>query len=264
MHYRSKCCDSDHNVIELKNDNLFSRLIESYIREIFDNVAGSKGATNKLLKYYFDTFSEGLNVGYNSSSIFYDADLALALKNDIALFSAFKETSFRKQLESFLTQNGEVVPWSKYKKKAFELSIEYNERYLKTEYNHTVATAMNVDKWKSFIADADLYPNLKYNAINDSRTREKHRILDGLILPINHPFWKDNMTPIDWGCRCDIEQTDEEPSKVIPDFEAKAGFKNNAALSQKIFGEIAYKEILNNSEIKVAEEIASKLLEDIS
>ena len=225
---------------------------------------GSKGVINQLLKHYFDHLIEGLNVGYNPNSTFYDEDLALALKNDIALFSAFKESSFRKLLESFLTENGEVVPWSKFKKKALELNIEYNERYLKTEYHHTVATANNVEKWKGFVADSDLYPNLKYKAIHDSRTREKHRVLDGLILPISHPFWKDHMTPIDWGCRCDVEQTDEDPSDVIPAFEAKAGFKNNAALSQKIFGEIAYKDVLNSKEIKDAEEIASKLIEDIS
>ncbi|MRX40389.1 hypothetical protein GJU43_13965 [Flavobacterium sp. LC2016-23] len=258
MHYRSNCCDSDHNIIELKKDGLFSRLIESYIREIFNNIPGSKD----LIKYYFDLLNEGLNVGYSPTSLFYDADLASALKNDIALFSAFKESSFRKQLESFLTENGEVVPWSKFKKKALELNVEYNERYLKTEYHHTVATANNVEKWKSFVADADLYPNLKYNAINDSRTREKHRILDGLILPINHPFWKDHMTPIDWGCRCDVEQTDEDPSDVIPEFEAKAGFKNNAAISQKIFGEIAYKDTLSKKEIKDAEKAAIDLLEE--
>lgn len=153
------------------------------------------------------------------------------------------------------------MPWSEFKKKADLLNIDYNKRYLKTEYHHTVATANNVANWKSYEADSDLYPNLKFNAINDSRTREKHLALDGLILPINHPFWKTNMTPLDWGCRCDVEQTDEDPSEVIPDFEVKAGFSNNAALSGKVFGEIAYKEGLNKTEIQRAEAMASRLLE---
>lgn len=264
MHYRSHCCDHEHSAIELKSDNIFSRLIESYIREVFDGVLGSKGATNKLLQYYFDHLSEALNVSYNPDSVFYDADLALSLKNDIALFSAFKETSFRKQLESLMTENGEVVPWNKYRKKALEVSEQYNVRYLKTEYHHTVATANNIEKWKGFEADSDLYPNLKYVAIHDSRTREKHRALDGIILPINHPFWKTHMTPIDWGCRCDVEQTDEDPSDSVPDFDIKNVFKNNAALTGKIFGEIAYKDTLNESEVSEAEIMAKKLLEDNS
>lgn len=263
MHYRSQCCEHEHSAIELKSDNIFSRLIESYIREVFDGVLGSKGATIKLLEYYFNHLSEALNVGYNPDSVFYDKDLAQALKNDIALFSAFKETSFRKQLESLLTENGELVPWNKYLKKALEVSEEYNVRHLKTEYHHTVATANNVEKWKGFEADADLYPNLKFVAVNDSRTREKHRALDGIILPINHSFWKTHMTPLDWGCRCDIEQTDEDFSESVPDFEIKDGFKNNAALSGKIFGEIAYKETLNDDEIKESEEMAKRLIDNI-
>lgn len=248
----------------MKSDSIFSRLIENYLREVFDGVLGSKGATNKLLEYYFNNLSEALNVGYNPDSVYYDVDLALALKNDIALFSAFKETSFRKQLESFLTEDGEVMPWSKFKKKALEVSEEYNVRYLKTEYHHTVATAMNVEKWKGFEADADLYPNLKYVAVNDSRTREKHRALDGIILPINHSFWKTHMTPLDWGCRCNIEQTDEEPTGKAPDFEIKDSFKNNAALSGKIFGEISYKETLDDNEIKESVDMAKRLLDDVS
>lgn len=185
----------------------------------------------------------------------------MSLKNDIAKFSAFKETSFRKELESYLTENGKVVPWSEYKKKADALNIDYNKRYLKTEYHHTVATAISVEKWKSFEADSDLYPNLKYNAINDGRTREQHREWDGLVLPINHPFWKTHMTPNDWGCRCDVEQTDEEVSTHIPDNSGKTGFNNNAALSGKVFGEIAYKEGLSKKEIEKAERLATRLLE---
>jgi SPP1 gp7 family putative phage head morphogenesis protein len=243
-----------------KNDTILSRLLENYIRELYDQESVSLENQTELTKYYYEHLSEGLNVGYSTSSLFYDEDLALLLKNDIAIFSAFKETSFRKQLESYLTENGSVVPWSEYKKKAAALNIDYNQRYLKTEYHHTVATANGIDKWKSFEADSDLYPNLKFNAIDDSRTREKHRVLDGLILPINHAFWKTHMTPLDWGCRCDLEQTDEEPSNVIPDFEVKTGFNNNAALSGKIFGEIAYKEGLNKGDIKKAEKLAKQLI----
>nr|WP_294922171.1 phage minor head protein [uncultured Flavobacterium sp.] len=172
--------------------------------------------------------------------------MAASLKNDIAKFSAFKESSFRSQLEEALTKDGSVVPWSEFKKKAAELNIEYNQRWLKTEYHHTVATANSVANWKSYEADADLYPNLKYNAVNDARTREKHKALDGLILPINHVFWKTHNVPLDWGCRCGLEQTDEEPSKVIPELDIKGAFQNNAALSGKVFGEVPYENGMDN------------------
>lgn len=197
-------------------------------------------------------------MGYNANSEYYDEELATALKNDIGQFSAFKETSFRTQLHAALTENGEVVPWSAFKKRATELNVEYNQRWLKTEYHHTVATANSVDNWKRFEADADLYPNLRYNAVNDARTREQHRALDGIILPINHDFWKKHNVPLDWGCRCNLEQTDEEPSKTVPEILVKGVFKDNAALSGKVFGEMPYESGLSVEQAKEAKSNATK------
>ena len=197
-------------------------------------------------------------MGYNANSEFYDADLAQSLKDDIAKFSAFKETSFRTQLEAALTEDGKVVPWSDFKKKATELNVEYNQRWLKTEYHHTIATANGVDNWKRFEADADLYPNLRYNAVNDKRTRDAHRALDGLILPINHEFWTKHNVPLDWGCRCNLEQTDEEPSKTVPEILVKGAFKNNAALSKELFGEMPYESGMSAEQAKEAKSNATK------
>jgi SPP1 gp7 family putative phage head morphogenesis protein len=180
----------------------------------------------------------------------YDPALAHSLKYNVAQFSAFKETSFRKQLEASLTKNGEVVPWSEFKKTAAELNVVYNSRWLKTEYHHTVATANMAEKWKDFEADKDLYPNLKYVTVGDNRVRDEHKAWNGLILPINHPFWKTHTTPNDWGCRCDIVQTDEDVSVVIPDLKIKTAFQNNAALSGKIFNEIPYENGLSVEERK--------------
>ena len=116
-----------------------------------------------------------------------------------------------------------------------------------------------MDNWKGFEADADLYPNLKYNAVNDARTREQHRALDGLILPINHVFWKTHNVPLDWGCRCDLEQTDEEPSATVPDIAVKGIFKDNAALSGKVFGEMPYASAMSNEQIKESENLAKSM-----
>lgn len=247
----------EHSVIQLdKQEDNLSGLIESYFRQLFDDRNVSEENKQALWEYYNNHLSKAFDLGYNSESEYYDEDLAFNLKNSIAEFSAFKETSFRSQLQAALTEDGKVVSWSEFKKKAAELNIEYNQRWLKTEYHHTVATANSVEKWKSFEADADLYPNLKYNAVNDNRTREKHRALDGLILPINHPFWKSHNVPLDWGCRCGLEQTDEEPSSVIPSLEIKGAFQNNAALSGKLFGEVPYEKTLSAEQGKEAKEFA--------
>ena len=192
----------------------------------------------------------------------YDPALSHSLKYNIAEFSAFKETSFRKQLEAALTSNGKVTPWSEFKKKADELNVEYNRRWLKTEYDHTVATANMAQQWQDFEADADLYPNLKYVTAGDARVRDEHKILDGLILPINHSFWKTHTTPLDWGCRCNIEQTDEDVSETIPEIKIKGIFKNNAFYSGNVFNEIPYADGLSGAEVKEVKSKTNKYFEN--
>lgn len=56
----------------------------------------------------------------------------------------------------------------------------------------------------------DVFPALRYNAFEDSRTRPEHAALDGLTLPANDPFWKDHYPPWAWGCRCWVTGATED------------------------------------------------------
>jgi Phage Mu protein F like protein len=240
--------------LDKTGDAGLSGLIENYIRQLFDDRNVSPENQKQLWNHYYDTLAKGVDLGYNPSPEMYDPKLAHSLKYNVAKFSAFKETSFRKQLEAALTKDGKIVPWNQFKKTADALNIDYNRSWLKTEYNHTVAVANMADKWQEFEADKDLYPNLKFVTVSDGRVREAHKILDGTILPINHEFWKTHTVPLDWGCRCNIEQTDEEPSKVIPSYKVKEEFQNNAFYSGEVFNNSAYEKGLTTQERKEAKE----------
>lgn len=200
-----------------------------------------------------------MDVGYSPKLEQYDPGLAHSLKYNIAKFSAFKESSFKDQLEAALTKNGKIVPWSDFKKKAQALHVDYHERWLKTEYHHTVATANMAGKWKDFERNKDLYPNIKYVTAGDKRVRDKHAQWDGLVLPMEHSFWKKNLPPNDWGCRCDVFQTDEEVSKDIPSAAPKEGFDNNPAVSGEVFSEIPYEKGMSENTVKEAESLAKEL-----
>ena len=206
----------------------------------------------QLWRQYYDQLAKGIDIGYSPELEQYSPQLAHSLKYDIAKFSAFKETAFSKQLESALTKNGKIVPWSDFKKEAQRVSGLYNVNYLKTEYHHTVATANMAGKWDGFQQNKDLYPNLRYDAVNDDRTRKKHKEWDGLVAPIDHPIWKIIYPPNDWGCRCGVTQTDEPVSADLPSPNIKKTFKNNAAISGKIFNDVPYKAGLSNSDKKDA------------
>lgn len=229
-----------------------SRLIESYIEEMFNEKNVSLVNRKKLWDFYNKKLSEGVDVGYNPKIELYDKDLAMALKQSIAKFSALKETSFRKDVENLMTDGDRFVPWSEFKKEAFKLSGDYNGRWLEIEYHQTVANANMAQKWKEFERDVDLYPNIKLVSVGDGRVRPEHKVLDGTIRPFNDPFWNTHTPPLDWGCRCNIEQTDEEPTEIKGDVQMNIEFENNPGKTGAIFGGSAYEGKLMKEEKKEA------------
>lgn len=106
-------------------------------------------------------------------------------------------------------------------------------------------------KLEDFERDKDLYPNLKFHTAGDARVREAHKVYDGLVLPINHPFWKNRIPPLDWGCRCNLTQTDEDVSERIPK-TPKEPIANNPVLTGKVFNENAYEQGLGSFDNKQA------------
>ena len=59
-----------------KQDDILSRLLEVYFRQLFDDRNVSEANRKALWGYYNTYFSEGFDLGYNGESEFYDADLA--------------------------------------------------------------------------------------------------------------------------------------------------------------------------------------------
>jgi len=226
---------------------------------MFDERSVSKDNQQKLMQYYNTELSKGVDIGYHPKPEMYNPALAHSLKYDIAQFSAFKETSFRKQLEAALTKDGKILPWSEFKKVAAGLNVDYNKKWLHAEYVHTVATANMAQKWEDFERDKDLYPNIQFHTVGDARVRDSHKIYDGLILPINHPFWKTHTPPLDWGCRCTLTQTDNDVSDYVP--KQKEALGGNAAKTGKIFNENAYKDGLSNKDAAEAKENLSDFLQ---
>ena len=75
---------------------------------------------------------------------------------------------------------------------------------------------------------ADVFPYLKYQTMEDSKVRPTHAALDGVVLPRNHEFWKTHTPPWDWGCRCQaipISKDDHE-DEVKADAKRPADKRN--------------------------------------
>ena len=242
-----------------------SRLIEGYIREAFEERSISEAQSKELWQYYYKHLNKALAEGYNPTIEETNTELVTSLKHNLARFSAFKETSFKQQIEASLTKNGKVLSWQEFKAEANKLNIEYNRRWLQTEYNQTVANALSAQKYEEYIANKRIYPNLTYHAVHDERTRETHRAWDGLTLPVEHSFWKTHLPPNDWGCRCYVEPTANPITEGIrtEDVPIKEAFDNNPALSGEIFPVIPYAKGMSEKAIKEVEKQVEKRLEKL-
>lgn len=62
--------------------------------------------------------------------------------------------------------------------------------------------AYSAARYRSQMADRDVFPYLKYVTMGDGRVRDSHARLDGTVLPKGDPFWETHYPPWDWGCRC--------------------------------------------------------------
>jgi SPP1 gp7 family putative phage head morphogenesis protein len=99
--------------------------------------------------------------------------------------------------------------------------------------------AFSAGRWKAERMDPDIDEMLwgyKYVTAGDSRVREEHENLDGVVLPKDHPFWQTFMPPNGFNCRCQaIPLYDQTPVKFPPKI-AEPDKKFNFNPGQSVYG----------------------------
>ena len=59
-------------------------------------------------------------------------------------------------------------------------------------------------RYAEMMDSIDTHPYWQYVAINDSRTRETHRMLHGRVYAADDPVWDSLYPPLDYRCRCRV------------------------------------------------------------
>ena len=90
------------------------------------------------------------------------------------------------------------------------VQVEVGPRRLRTIFDTNLTIAAQRGHWERIERLKDSAPYLRYTAVLDARTRPEHRAWDGIILPVDHPFWRTHYPPNGWRCRCGVTQWDAD------------------------------------------------------
>lgn len=160
-----------------------------------------------------------------------------------ARWSAFKVHRMQNDIASQLyDEDGQLKPFDRWAKDVEPILDHHVGHWLRTEYNTAVTRAQQAADWKRFEENADIMPNLTWIPSTSSQPGADHKIYWGVTLPIDHPFWNSHRPGDRWGCKCSLENTDDEPTAVPDDPNPKQnrpadGLDNNPGKDGKLFGD---------------------------
>lgn len=129
-----------------------------------------------------------------------------ALNNNAFIFSGLKTHTTLRELDLSLTdKSGHIKDFKEFQKDVSKINNKYNHNYLRSEYNHAVASSQMAVKWLDYERDGNDY-YLQYRTADDEKVRAEHRVLNGITLPVGDPFWQSFLPPNGWNCRCNVVQ----------------------------------------------------------
>lgn len=70
--------------------------------------------------------------------------------------------------------------------------------------NTNLRTSYMAGRWQKLVDEREARPYLMYQQVQRATKRPEHAQWHGLILPIDHEFWKTHYPPNGWGCRCTV------------------------------------------------------------
>lgn len=86
-------------------------------------------------------------------------------------------------------------------------------RRLETIFRTNMQTAYAAGDWAQIQSHKESAPFLMYDAVDDNRTRPQHHAWDGIVLPVDDPWWETHRPPNGWGCRCSVIQIGQRELK---------------------------------------------------
>lgn len=208
-----RCSHPEHNIVILKAGERGSDKIMARLSRAFHEGKIRPGSVDPELYQWiarelFAGVTKGFGGGFDK---FYidepDYKMLAHLEKNVHVFSAFKTYQQLREATDRLTgKDGKLRPFSEFKNDMLAIDEKYNVNWLNAEYNQAVASSQMASRWVDIEASREVLPLLRYTTAGDDRVRASHAALDGIIKPVDDPFWDTYFPPNAWGCRCDVQQ----------------------------------------------------------
>lgn len=211
------------------------------LNELFEGVFnGTIDIYNLPLNLYNATF-EKLNSAFSQIDGKPSKALLSNFKDNLRLFSGAKTYQNINDL-SLIKLDEQIKTFNEFKAEALKIHEQYNQNWLKTEYNTTIGQAQMATRWEQIEEQSKDLPYLEYHAVIDSKTSEICKPLDGIVMPINSSFWNTNSPLNHFGCRCTLKQLSAAEANVTSKAKADAVSKEMNEKRQPLFNSNPYRD----------------------
>ncbi len=185
--------------------------IQAQLIQLMFNDKDALGETGKLIVEESKILTTGLFGGYGKrlSEASFDAPdhLMLAMmEQNLFDFSAGKTEARLASLKDLLIdyKEGRLRSFDEFKEEAEKMVDKFNSKYLRTEYNLSVAVGQNSASFMRMWADKDDNPYMQYITAGDNNVRNSHAVLNNKIFNINDSEARNLVPPNGFGCRCEM------------------------------------------------------------
>ncbi|HRO75779.1 MAG TPA: phage minor head protein [Crocinitomicaceae bacterium] len=209
--------------------------VKRIAKQFYDG--NGKPVNKEIWEKNFKNLNDAIDKSYSVVYDEQDVRMNYELRNNVAVFAAFKSWRMGNDVSKLLTdKDGNKRQWGDFLKQYEKTNKKYNRNWLSAEYALAGRQANAARMWQDFERDADVYPNLKYMPSQSPEPRLAHQQYYGIVKPIGDKFWNTNMPPSDWGCKCSVEQTMDEPTDhIVPERKLPKGIIGNPGKTGMIF-----------------------------
>lgn len=181
--------------------------IEIYLLSVYSGFITKENLDITYYSKIIDELEQAMVIGFGGTSTSFNYtspayQAFVKMRENIYVFSAAKQYQQVRTMSNFIYNKGIKSTYTEFRDLAKNVFHEYNDTYLRTEWVTSIGQCQMAQEWIEADSKKDLFPILEYRTQRDSRVRDEHAVLDGISLPIDHPFWNTYMPKNGWRCRC--------------------------------------------------------------